>query len=155
MTEDALKLIKTDAQNPDFVALVQLLDAELAIRDGAEHSFYNQYNKITDIRHIIIAYHNNIPIGCGAIKEYASDTMEIKRMFTSYDFRGKGAATIILNELQQWASQLGYKKCILETGKKQPEAISLYIKNGFRIIENYGQYTEVDNSVCFEKVFKE
>jgi putative acetyltransferase len=155
MTEDALKLLKTDAQNLDFVALVQLLDAELAIRDGAEHSFYNQYNKITDIRHIIIAYHNNIPIGCGAIKEYASDTMEIKRMFTSYDFRGKGAATIILNELQQWSSQLGYKKCILETGKKQPEAISLYIKNGFRIIENYGQYTGVDNSVCFEKVFKE
>ena len=56
--------------------------------------------------------------------------------------------------LEKWAGELGYKKCILETGKKQPEAISLYKKNGYKPIPNYGQYTGIDNSVCFEKLIK-
>jgi len=51
-------------------------------------------------------------------------------------------------------TELGYEKCILETGKKQPEAIALYKKNGYKLIPNYGQYAEVENSVCFEKEMK-
>jgi hypothetical protein len=42
----------------------------------------------------------------------------------------------------------------LETGKKQPEAIRLYEKNGYKLIPNYGQYAKIDNSVCFEKDIK-
>ena len=47
--------------------------------------------------------------------------------------------------------RINYEKCRLETGKKQPEAIELYKKNGYNIIPNYGQYEGVENSVCFEK----
>ena len=77
--------------------------------------------------------------------------MEVKRMFVDLAFRGNGIASIILNELEKWAKELGYSGCILETGKKQPEAIKLYKKNGYAIIPNYGQYKQVENSVCFEK----
>ena len=45
-----------------------------------------------------------------------------------------------------------FRRCILETGKKQPEAVALYTKAGYTTIQNYGQYQTVDNSVCFEKV---
>ncbi len=65
--------------------------------------------------------------------------------------RGKGIASKILAELEIWATELFYEKCILETGKKQPEAIALYKKNGYNIIPNYGQYAGVENSLCFEK----
>ena len=65
--------------------------------------------------------------------------------------RGEGIATIILKELEVWAAELHYEKCRLETGKKQPEAIELYKKNGYKVIPNYGQYEGVENSVCFEK----
>jgi putative acetyltransferase len=41
-----------------------------------------------------------------------------------------------------------------ETGKRQPEAIALYEKQGYQRISNYGQYIGVENSVCFEKVLK-
>ena len=78
--------------------------------------------------------------------------MEIKRIFVRLEKRGNGIASIILKELENWTKQLGFKKCILETGIKQPEAISLYKKNNFVIIKNYGQYAEVENSVCFEKL---
>jgi hypothetical protein len=40
---------------------------------------------------------------------------------------------------------------VLETGKRQPEAIELYKKNNYKIIPNFGQYVNVENSVCFEK----
>src|SRR6187431_1281124 len=142
---------RIDSDNPDFIALVKLLDADLAIRDGADHSFYSQFNKIDKIKHAIVAYVNSEPLGCGAIKEYSSTTMEVKRMYTSPNSRGKGIATTILKELETWANELGYKTCMLETGKKQPEAIELYKKNGYKIIPNYGQYAGVENSVCFEK----
>jgi ribosomal protein S18 acetylase RimI-like enzyme len=78
--------------------------------------------------------------------------MEIKRMYVPPQFRGNGYASLVLEELETWAKELGYKKCILETGLKQPEAIRLYEKNNFQKIPNYGQYADVENSVCFEKI---
>ena len=149
-----IRIIRTDSENPDFIELVRHLDADLAIRDGDEHAFYAQFNKIDKIKYVVVAYQNDQPIGCGAIKEYATNTMEIKRMFSLPANRGKGVATKILTELEIWAAELSYQKCILETGIKQPEAIGLYKKNGYRLIANYGQYVGVENSVCFEKAVR-
>lgn len=143
--------IRTTSDNTDFKELVALLDADLRVRDGDEHAFYAQYNKTDAIKHVIVAYNGNVALGCGAIKEYAADTMEVKRMYVTEDKRGHGIASLILKELESWATELHYQKCILETGKKQPEAIALYLKNNYTIIPNYGQYTGIENSVCFEK----
>jgi GNAT superfamily N-acetyltransferase len=147
-----IKIIRTDSNNQDFVDLVKYLDADLAIRDGDDHSFYAQFNKTDKLKYVVVAYENSKPIGCGAIREYTPNTMEIKRMYTSPMSREKGIATKVLTELEMWATQLSYEKCILETGKKQPEAIELYKKNGYKLIPNYGQYAEIENSLCFEKL---
>ena len=149
-----LTIKRTDSDNADFIELISQLDADLAQRDGNEHSFYSQYNKIDRIRFVVVAYENEDPVGCGAIKKYSPDTMEVKRMFVPTEHRGKGIASMVLQELEKWAAELSYAKCILETGKKQPEAIGLYRKNGYRPIPNYGQYAGVENSVCFEKVIR-
>ena len=146
-----LKVERTDSDNQDFIKLVKHLDADLAERDGEDHSFYARFNKIDKIKHVVVAYDEGKPVGCGALKEYAPGTMEIKRMYTSPENRGNGVATKVLIELEMWASELSYETCILETGKKQPEAIGLYKKNGYKIIPNYGQYAEIENSVCFKK----
>ena len=146
-----IKIIRTDSDHRDFIGLVRELDAELADRDGNEHSFYAQFNKIDKIRYAVVAYENGKPMGCGAIKEFNTNAMEIKRMYTSPKERGKGIAGKVLNELEIWASELSYAKCVLETGKRQPEAIGLYKKNGYRLIPNYGQYAGIENSLCFEK----
>lgn len=149
-----LRLLRTDSSNPDFIELVRHLDADLAQRDGADHSFYAQFNKIDKIKYAIVAYQGDRPVGCGAIKEYSPGTMEVKRMYTIPENRGKGVASKILRELERWAFELSYEKCILETGKKQPEAIALYKKKGYQVIPNYGQYADVEDSVCFEKNLK-
>ena len=149
-----IRLLRTNSENPDFIKLVKLLDAGLAIVDGDDHSFYSQFNKIDKIRYVVVAYENEKPVGCGAIKEFESGTMEVKRMYVSPDERKKGIASRILNELERWSLELSCNKCILETGKRQPEAIGLYKKSGYKQIPNYGQYTGVENSVCFEKILK-
>lgn len=149
-----INIIRTDSDNQDFIELVKYLDADLAERDGNEHSFYDQFNKIAKIKQVVVAYENDRPIGCGAIKEYDPNTMEIKRMYTSPTCRGKGVAAKILTELEIWAAELSCEKCILETGKRQPEAIGLYKKNGYKLIPNYGQYAGIENSLCFEKELK-
>lgn len=146
-----IKLIRTDSYNRDFIELVKYLDADLAEKNGGDHSFYAQFNKIDKIKHVVVAYENDKAVGCGAMKEYSPDTMEIKRMYTSPEKRGQGIATGILAELETWATELDYGKCVLETGKRQPAAIELYQKNGYKITPNYGQYVGIENSVCFEK----
>lgn len=142
---------RTDSEDAHFVSLVVLLDKDLAIRDGDEHAFYDQFNKITHIKHVIVCYNDNTPIACGAFKQYDEHTVEIKRMFVLPEFRGHGLGGKVLNELEWWAKELGYQACILETGKKQPEAIALYRRSGYHIIPNYGQYENVANSVCMKK----
>jgi len=145
---------RTNSDNKDFIELVKLLDADLANIDGSEHSFYAQFNKIDKIKYIVVAYENDTPIGCGAIKEYSPNIVEVKRMYTSPGSRGKGIATKILIELEKWATELSFEKCILETGKRQSEAVALYKKNGYKLIPNYGQYAGIENSLCFEKAMK-
>ncbi|AWA30128.1 GNAT family N-acetyltransferase [Flavobacterium magnum] len=145
--------VKTDSENPDFIALVRLLDADLAIRDGEDHAFYDQFNKIATLKNVVVAYDNDVAVGCGAFKEYTPELAEVKRMFVPENRRGEGIASGILAVLEAWILQSGYRGCILETGIKQPEAIALYRKNGYRVIPNFGQYEGIENSVCFEKVF--
>lgn len=149
-----MTLIRTDSDNHDFITLVKYLDADLAKRDENDHSFYAQFNTIEKLKHVVVAYENGKPTGCGAMKEFTPGIMEIKRMYTSPEYRGKGIATQILTELECWANVMFYKKCVLETGKRQPEAIAMYKKNGYNLTPNYGQYAGVENSLCFEKEMK-
>ena len=147
-----LILTRTNSENADFIHLVKYLDADLAKNNGDQNSFYAQFNKLDKIKHVVIAYENGQAVACGAIKEYEPGVMEVKRMYTSPGSRGKGVAGKVLSELESWAKELNYHKCVLETGKTQTAAIHLYEKSGYQSIPNYGQYVGVENSVCFEKM---
>lgn len=146
-----ITILRTDSKNNSFIELVKHLDTELAIRDGEDHEFYQQFNGIDHLKFVVIAYSDNIPVGCGAINPYNTTCMEIKRMYVLQKNRGNGIAGLVLTELEKWAKEMKYKTCILETGKAQPEAIALYKKSAYSITENYGQYSGIENSICFEK----
>jgi len=146
-----LTLIRVDSDQADFRKLVALLDQDLAVRDGDEHAFYAQFNKVDTIKEVVVAYQNNNAVGCGAIKPFSATQAEVKRMFVHPDYRKQGIAAQILNELEKWATEIGFSDCVLETGKKQPEAIAMYQRAGYKITPNYGQYIGVDNSVCMLK----
>lgn len=146
-----IKLVRTDSNNKDFVSLVDALNKYLKVVDGDDHDFYHQYNGIDMLKHVVVAYDDKTPIACGAFKQFDNDSVEIKRMFTHPDSRGKGIAGKLLIDLENWSKEEGYRSCVLETGKAQFEAVSFYKKMGYTIIPNYGQYENIENSLCFEK----
>lgn len=130
---------------------MKLLDAELHVRDGKEYGFYAQFNKTDKIRHTLVAYQEGMPVGIGALRQYEPGSAEIKRMFVHPAYRRQGIAAALLAALEAWAAELGLAVCILETGRKQPEAIALYAKCGYERIPNFGPYVGVENSVCMRK----
>jgi GNAT superfamily N-acetyltransferase len=144
-------LLRTTSEHEDFQKLVLQLDAFLRMIDGEDHGFYAQFNSSNLLKNVLVAYDENIPIGIGAYKEYDAETVEIKRMFTFPQQRGKGIAKAILTELENWAKEEKYTNAILETGVELKVAISLYQKMGYQVIENYGQYISVENSICLKK----
>jgi putative acetyltransferase len=146
---------RTTSDNPDFIRLVTQLDVYVAKMDGDDHAFYAQFNHIDEIKHVVVAYDGKRAIGCGAIKKFDASSMEVKRIYTAPEGRGLGVASKVLRELEQWASELSYEKCILETGRQYENAIRLYKKAGYSEIENYGQYTNMISSICFAKQLHE
>jgi putative acetyltransferase len=150
----SIQIIRTDSSNTDFQNLIKKLDIYLAEKDGDDAPFFAALNTVDTIQHVLVAYVNDTAVGCGAIKKYDENTIEIKRMFVDVTARNKGVASGILNELQLWAKELNFTSCILETGKKMTEAINLYKKEGFSIISNYGPYVNVTESTCFQKNIK-
>lgn len=148
-------LKRTTSQDSDFNYLETLLNKDLAEADGEIlHAFYKQFNHTDKHNHIIVAYRDEKPIGCGAIKPFDDNAVEIKRMFVLLEERGKGIAYKILNSLEDWAKEMGFVACVLETGKKQKAAIAFYRKYGYQRIPNYGQYKNIDNSLCFKHNIK-
>lgn len=147
-----VKLVRTNSDNTDFKKLVKQLDTYLKITDGDEHDFYNQFNNIDVLNHTVVAYNKNKAIACGAFKTFDNSSVEIKRMFTLPEFRKLGIAEKVLLELENWAKELGFNSTILETGKRQIEAVKFYRKNNYTTITNYGQYVNMENSLCFKKL---
>ena len=146
-----LKIHRTTSENSDFQALVALLDHYLRVLDGDDHAFYAQFNKATDIRHVVLAYADGHAVGCGAFKEFSPQEVEIKRMFVRPEWRGQGVARAVLAALEGWAAEENHRACVLETGKRQPEAIRLYEGSGYVHTPNFGQYVGDGNSVCMRK----
>ena len=147
-----ITLKRTDSTNFDFKKLAAELDKSLEPYYKEEVTFYSELNNIEKIKYTVVAYdENENPVGCGGIKEFSKSEMEIKRMYVSPSCRGNGIASILLNELEKWSTELGFQKCILETLKEKYYAIGFYKKNNYNEMPNFGNYVKAKNSICFEK----
>lgn len=144
-------LKRTNNLDPDFKLLVKRLDQDLLTRYGAEQALYDAKNIIENNQTVVVAYLDNAPVGCGCFKAFDNSSVELKRMFVHDDARGKGIASAILTELEHWAKEIGYKTMVLETGNKQQEAIALYLKHGYYLTEQYGEYIGMPSSLCYSK----
>lgn len=141
-------LTRTDAENIDFKNLSQKLSEY-------HKQLYGQYCDGGRIKYVVIAYEGNVAIGCGALRLFNEESMEIKRFYVAEEYRRKGIASRILVELESWIKELGFKKAVLETGKKQEQAINFYKKNNYVIVPNLGENIKKclkdDLNLCFIK----
>ena len=148
-----ISLKRCESHHPDYSDLIKLLDQELENRYDDFQEQYNTLNNIGFIETVVVAYNDDNPVGCGCFSAYDDGIVEMKQMFVKKEERGKRIATLILLMLELWAADMGYKIAILETGIAQAEAIGFYVKSGYELIPNFGQYIGKVNSFCFHKVF--
>jgi putative acetyltransferase len=146
-----IRLERTTSDNEDFRLLISELDKELRSRYEEKQAIYDQYNIIENNRNVVIAYKDEMPVGCGCFKKFDDRSVEIKRMFVKPEYRGQKIAASILQELENWAIEFNISGTILETGIKQHEAIHLYRKSGYIVVENYGPYKGLPESICMQK----
>lgn len=147
----SLKILNTDCTDINFNKLTKLLDYDLNERYGELQKQYDKQNKVDNINDVVVIYMDDIPVACGAFKEYNINFIELKRIFVKKENRRQGLSKLIINELEKRGKEKGYKYAVLETGSKQYEAINLYKNNGYKIIENYGPYVGNKNSICMKK----
>lgn len=148
------ELIRTTSDNADFRNLITALDEDLYQRNGEAQLQYRQYNQVDLINHVVLIYIEGKPVGCGCYKRFDDQTVEMKRMFVLPEMRGKQLAAQMLQELEKWAIEEGNTGAVLETGHRQVEAIRLYTMAGYSLIENYGQYVGMKDSICYRKELK-
>ncbi|MDR6846331.1 GNAT family N-acetyltransferase [Flavobacterium granuli] len=147
-----VKVVKTTSENPDFLSLIKTFDEYLWERYPELKTNYWGNNVIELNTNVVVIYLDEKPVACGCFKKYDKNTIEIKRMFVSPEARGLGLAQKVLHELELWAKEFDYSISVLETLYKQQEAIILYQKVGYVIVDNYGPYVGLDKSVCMQKI---
>ncbi len=99
----------------------------------------------------LVAWLDDMPIGCGAITTLDERTAHFKRVFVRPGFRGHGFGRLIMNALEEKAAELGYSVLFLETADKQLEAIGMYTSLGYERVPCAGRVTCSEQSICFEK----
>ncbi len=99
----------------------------------------------------LIGYLDGVPVATGGWRLHGPDA-EIKRMYVAPVARGRGLARRILAELESTAAAAGVGRVILETGSKQPEAITLYESAGYTPIPGFGLYRDEPDCRCFGKL---
>ena len=99
----------------------------------------------------IAAWIDDVPVGCGAIRELDQSTAEIQRMYVHREYRRRQLGRTILVYLENEARRLGYSRLVLETGDRQVPAMALYQASGFRRIPPFGRHVDDPTSVCYER----
>lgn len=97
----------------------------------------------------IIALRGKDAVACGGFRPLLPQICEVKRMYSLE--KGKGLGRKILSALETAAKEFNYQYIYLETRRNNDNAVTFYLKNGYRIIENYGIYRERKEAVCFSK----
>ena len=106
----------------------------------------------------LIAYLDGRAVGCGGWRVHAGPDgpeAELKRMFVAPAARGRGVARAVLAELERTAVSAGYRRMVLETGTRQPEALALYEAAGYVDVPHFGYYAEAPDAVHLGKTIVE
>jgi putative acetyltransferase len=140
--------------SPAALRLITALNTELSARypeAGANHFRLDPEEVAPGRGAFLVAYDGEEPVACGAFRRLDDQTAEIKRMFVVPARRGQGLGGAVLAALEEQARAGGVVRLVLETGVRQPEAIALYRRFGFRDIAPFGQYIASALSVCLGK----
>lgn len=145
-----IRIQQVQNENEDFILLCEELDEYLnqAIGGECRREKYKKFNYLDTMDYVVIAYDGQEAVGCGALRKYSAEEIEVKRVFVKENYRGNNIGGKMLENLIAQAKTRGYQRMLLETGEFLKSSVHLYSKYGFEKIENYGAYQDMEESLC-------
>ncbi|WP_182379168.1 GNAT family N-acetyltransferase [Nocardioides sp. WS12] len=143
-----LELRAVGYDHPDAVALVARVQLEYAERYGSPDEGAVDLREFDAPNGLFLVGYDDrqTPVVTGAWRRSseqalgATNAAELKRMYVVPEARGRGFARRILAELEATAAAAGHDALLLGTGTMQPEAIALYLSEGYEEIPVFGFY---------------
>lgn len=153
LKRNMLRFIWVDGDHKDFAVMRHKLDQFLdeLVGSKVQRNVYDPYNQPDDIHDVLLVYDENGPVACVSFKEFSPEQAELKRFYITSAYRATGLSVDMLRRIESRARSQGYCYMILETGIQLEAAYHLYEKEGYKIIENYGPYRDLPESICMEK----
>lgn len=152
MTTPTLELREEPYDGPAAQALIAAVQQEYVSRyGGPDESPVDPAEFAPPDGRFLVGYVGSEPVATGGIRRHDDDTVEIKRMYVSPQWRGHGLARHMLAALEDLARTIGARRVVLETGERQPEAMRLYETSGYQRIEGFGYYCGAELSVSYGK----
>ena len=146
-------IIVESIATPDATRLLKELSSALESITGNSGTASFDADAMSDPRACFAVARNadGVAVGCGAIRPLDANTAEMKRVYARTPHSGVGGQIVAF--LERKAAELGFEAIALETRTINTKAVSFYLRNGYSIIPNYGNYAGQDEAVCFEKRF--
>lgn len=143
----------TDGKDTDFRRFYTETEAYYnSLANGQENRrAFIPYNLSETVSEVIIAHFAGKAVGCAGMKAYSESDAEIKRVWVEPDYRRNHIAEEMMDRIEEKAKALGFQRAILQTRPVMKDAIGLYLKRGYRRIENYPPYDRLNGAVCFSK----
>ena len=151
----AVQIRRSTLASHDAARLIAALNAEMMAafpEPGATHFSLSAAQVAFGDGAFLIAYLDDVAVGCGALRRLNEATAELKRMYVDPSVRGQGIGRALVQALEREARFLGVTRVVLETGIRLAPAIKLYETMGYARIPLFGEYlSSPDTSVCFGK----
>jgi GNAT superfamily N-acetyltransferase len=150
-----VQIRRSTLASPDAVQLITALNAELMAafpEPGATHFSLSGEQVAEGEGAFLVAYLDDLAVGCGALRRLDETTAELKRMYVNPSVRGRGIGRALLDALEGEARVLGVTRIVLETGTRLVPAIKIYEAMGYVRIPLFGEYlSSPETSLCFGK----
>lgn len=143
----------TDGRNEDFrMFYLKTEEFYSSIVGGLKNrTAFVPYNISESITDVLIAYVSGAAVGCAGLKAYSDSDVEIKRVWVDPEYRGNHISSEMMDALEKKASELGFRRAILQTRPQMEAAVHLYTKRGYVLTDNYPPYDKLDGAICFAK----
>lgn len=137
---------------PQVIALIDALDAyQKPLYPAASHHGIDiDALRAPEVLFAVARDAKGEVCGCAAVV-LMGGYGELKRMYVPPAARGRGLGAALLEFLEQQALANQRPVMRLETGNRQPEALRLYARAGYRERDPFGDYRPDPNSVFMEK----
>ena len=145
-----LELVRTRSDAPTALELADELECDLVARYGPGGGASAPRRRPDEFTAFVIAVLNDTPAACGGVC-CDGTVAEVHRMYTRPALRGRGCGRAVLVELERVAAAVGCAEIRLETGDRQPEAVALYERCGYRRVPAYGPFVGNPHSICFAR----